>query len=565
MARSSRLGFTITAEAGRTTIRPLDWLRFCPVCVKSERRETGECFWHRIHHAPGVEVCPKHAVFLENSSVRARFTETSDWYAPAEEVVSITTIRPLTSTDSFHQILMRWASNVAWLLDQHILKPNNADLYNVYLSGLVEKGIVKRTGSIRKVREGTLVESLNDYFPPAFLALYEPNKGGTCKKPYQSIKRLLRGNYAHPAHHLILIEFLGHTAKSFFEMLSFSNSHNNHKPFGDGPWPCLNPASAHFRQLMVDSCRSMKSDSNKGTLVGFFACAHCGFIYRRVGPDKSPDDRLRYSTIKVFGLVWEETLTKLWHDTSISTNKIAKRLGIRNRTIVRQAMRLGLSFPRLGPLSSVTNQDIFQVENIARREAERLAQLRTYRNAWLSEQKKNPKITRTELASRLRRVYSWLYLHDHEWLEAHKPPPNYSRVNHRIDWETRDSQLSEEVRREASQLKMMTGRPARVTRALIAKNLKKVNQLSEKALLHLPRTTQAFSEVVDSPVEFLTRRGSVDILRKMGRTKTQLQKIDVVSQAQEHSLPALRLIGSTGGLRRQLPLDDREDALDLRS
>lgn len=121
-------------------------------------------------------------------------------------VVLITTIRPLTSADSFHQILMRWTSNVAWLLDQHILKPNNADLCSAYLSGLVEKGIVKLTGSIRKVREGTLVEALNDYFPPAFLALYEPNKGGRCNKPYQSIKRLLRGNYAHPAHHLILIK-----------------------------------------------------------------------------------------------------------------------------------------------------------------------------------------------------------------------------------------------------------------------------------------------------------------------------------------------------------------------
>lgn len=61
----------------------------------------------------------------------------------------------------------------------------------------------------------------------------------------------------------------------------------------------------------------------------------------------------------------------------------------------------------------------------------------------------------------------------------------------------------------------------------------------------------------------LTVSGSVDILRKMTRTKAQLQKVDVVSQAQEHGLRALSLRRSTRSLRRQLALDCREDTLDL--
>lgn len=46
-------------------------------------------------------------------------------------------------------------------------------------------------------------------------------------------------------------------------------------------------------------------------------------------------------------------------------------------------------------------------------------------------------------------------------------------------------------------------------------------------------------------------------------TQTQLQEVDVVSYAQQHSLPALRLGRTSRSLRRQLPLHRREDALDL--
>src|SRR3982750_1209512 len=59
--------------------------------------------------------------------------------------------------------------------------------------------------------------------------------------------------------------------------------------------------------------------------------------------------------------------------------------------------------------------------------------------------------------------------------------------------------------------------------------------------------------------------GSVDILRKMTCTQTQLQEVDVVSHAQQHGLPALRLGRTSRSLGRQLPLHRREDALDLRA
>ncbi len=45
------------------------YLRFCPQCAKEDREERGETYWHREHQIPRVRVCPKHRLFLENSSI----------------------------------------------------------------------------------------------------------------------------------------------------------------------------------------------------------------------------------------------------------------------------------------------------------------------------------------------------------------------------------------------------------------------------------------------------------------------------------------------------------------
>src|SRR5260370_16965672 len=52
------------------------WLRFCSRCVEEDRRRFGECYWHRIHQVPGVEICPLHKVWVRNSAVRMQNVQT---------------------------------------------------------------------------------------------------------------------------------------------------------------------------------------------------------------------------------------------------------------------------------------------------------------------------------------------------------------------------------------------------------------------------------------------------------------------------------------------------------
>ncbi len=44
-------------------------LRYCPVCAKSDREMYGESYWHRSHQLQGIDCCPEHGCYLENSAV----------------------------------------------------------------------------------------------------------------------------------------------------------------------------------------------------------------------------------------------------------------------------------------------------------------------------------------------------------------------------------------------------------------------------------------------------------------------------------------------------------------
>lgn len=45
------------------------YLRYCPGCVKYDRENYGETYWHRIHQMDGISVCPIHKCMLVNSSI----------------------------------------------------------------------------------------------------------------------------------------------------------------------------------------------------------------------------------------------------------------------------------------------------------------------------------------------------------------------------------------------------------------------------------------------------------------------------------------------------------------
>lgn len=44
-------------------------LKYCPLCAAQDRASYGETYWHRSHQIRGIDVCPIHCCFLNNSDV----------------------------------------------------------------------------------------------------------------------------------------------------------------------------------------------------------------------------------------------------------------------------------------------------------------------------------------------------------------------------------------------------------------------------------------------------------------------------------------------------------------
>lgn len=62
------------------------YLRYCPICVTNDRNKYGETYWHRLHQMHGVNVCPIHFCFLENSNIAISSNGTPTLVS-AEEII----------------------------------------------------------------------------------------------------------------------------------------------------------------------------------------------------------------------------------------------------------------------------------------------------------------------------------------------------------------------------------------------------------------------------------------------------------------------------------------------
>lgn len=491
-------GMAIHKRAGIMASRiPLpDRFRFCPVCSEKDEEQFGEFYWHRLHQIPGVNVCTLHTVFLENSEAPTRHFRKHYEFIPANSAIRICTARSLNMLDSTHRTLLKIARNAAWLLEQRNLTSSLEALHNRYLSLLIHQKFASFSGGIYASK---LLSSFRKHYSPDLLSSLHCSLVEKDGEKDNWLLRLARNkkNAQHPLRHLLLMDFLGCTAEEFF------NLPEKIKFFGDPPWPCLNPAADHYRHLTITDCKvGFRGKDHRP--AGTFGC-YCGFIYTRTGPDASPEDRFQISKMKTFGPEWENALRDRWTDQSLSLNGIARLQRVDPLTIRRHATRLGLPSDRQGinrtqvnPRSNSEPKDA-SVNKDRKRDS--------HREKWLSAMQVNLGIEMKEMRKLLPRVYVWLLENDREWLKAHRPmssnrtKPNSSSV----DWESRDSEISIQVRSTALKIKNAPGRPKRVTVSAIGKEIGLSGLLKQK-IDKLPLTAEALASLVESHEQFATRR-----------------------------------------------------------
>lgn len=214
---SSNNGPALHMRAGLMASRvPLpQWLRFCPQCVEEDRRKFGECYWHRIHQAPGVEICPMHKSPVRNSSAHARNMQTRYEFIPAESAVPEALPQQVDENEHLSEILFALASDIQWLLNQRDLSQELIALQCRYRVRLADLGLATYRGRID--RNGLLSRFRNMYAPELLRLLH-------CElDEHMEDNWLIRlvhkpDNVQHPLHHLLLIHCLGQTAEAFFRL-----------------------------------------------------------------------------------------------------------------------------------------------------------------------------------------------------------------------------------------------------------------------------------------------------------------------------------------------------------
>ncbi|MFF0830675.1 TnsD family Tn7-like transposition protein [Brevibacillus sp. NPDC003359] len=418
------------------------FLRYCTMCVDRDRLQYGIAYWHRAHQLPGVTVCHLHSSLLIDSNVPFLSRRNKHEFVSLEEVAlpNVPTIR--TSTE------VKIAKYSYHILNSECDPGGGGTLRIIYLARLQEMGFVSPTG---RLRFKLIIQAFIDLFGENFLNQIGCNIHPT--EQYSWLHKVMRKEHfiMHPLRHILLHIFLGlptHLSLSKREGVLQMN------PFGEGPWPCLNKAAIHYKELIVTNCKVTRCSST-GKPVGTFSCV-CGFIYSRRGSDKVMKDKYRIGRIKEFGSIWIKRLGELVEEGNYSLRAKALILGVDPTTVKNQMIKLNGS--KIGVNHSKPTKKQIQITN-----------------------KQNPiaDVTIRNLSS-----------------QAQK----------RVNWEQRDNEIAEKVSSVVEQL--YTIKNVRISKSEIGRKIGALSLIHNR-LDKFPKTSKEVTKYVESTEEYRIRRISM--------------------------------------------------------
>ncbi|NRF95825.1 TniQ family protein [Paenibacillus frigoriresistens] len=426
---------TLVGITASTIDRNRDLL-FCSSCYEDDIALHGEPYWHRIHQLPGVLICPTHRTLLH------RITHpVSDRHGLTVLPISRQMFRssPIKKelSDRIMDHLYKFTIDVQLLLQIEEI-PALYQSKKILLPRLHELGYVTIAGRIRQMK---LEEQFVTHYGKELLDLLECYPNGTDYTWLTLSTRSVR-HAIHPIRQLLFIRFL---YGSFQEFLSKSDV--EFAPFGEGPWPCLNRAATHYRELIIAQCQITQC-TDTGRPVGAFGC-QCGFSYSRRGPDECEESKYHRGRIKMFGYIWHKKLQECIQE-GLSFRASAKILGVDAKTVIKYAKGEGID--NISSASSL--------------------------------------LTKTQIPK---------VKHRRERLINDGRCP-------RIDWEKRDLELSWLVEQECKRLLVEShSKPIRVCIRSIGNRIGKLSLL-EKSKHKLPITMSILTNYLESVSKFQIRR-----------------------------------------------------------
>ena len=301
------------------------FLRFCPKCNKEDMERYGELYWHRVHQIRGIYICPHHKIPIYNSSVSLEDNKYK--YIAATERNCVVETEVVYEPKTYEKLLII-AEDMNWILNNPEIKTNIKEQY------LNQLKILEYTTVNGGLRQKNLITDFETFWGSEILQMTH----NTIRKTNNSNWLLKMGwnkaNIEDPLKHILLMRFLRLSPDTLF------NKNIEYLPFGKGPYPCLNPVCVKYENEIIENVEIRNSYKTKSP-IGYFTCPECGFSYLRRGPDKSIEDRYRYSRIVDYGDYWREELMRLLKYNSVP--KVAKLMWTSHTTVYDFIKRLNVT------------------------------------------------------------------------------------------------------------------------------------------------------------------------------------------------------------------------------
>lgn len=440
---------SIQAKAGikRMNINTPTYFRFCEECMSEDMENYGEFYWHRIHQIPGVHICPKHRKVLYDSKVKLKNYNIREFISPSEE--NCVKNEVVNYSKDIEDKLYQLSKDIEFIFNTDIEKKDENWYWKNYQNALIKMGLATINGNLI-VRE--VVCRFKSFYGEEFLNLLQCNINDEGYNNWLlDIFRKPRKRH-HPIKHILIIRFLGYSIKEMVE------TKIRYKPFGSGPWPCMNKVCANYKK---NSIENVKTTYYKGEdkIVGEFECS-CGFKYTRKGPDENCNFIYEITKIKEYGYIWDKRLEELVYNGSYTLKEMEEILGTDKGTIYRHAKKLKLPIYK-----KIEDKDDNEIKYIDKD----IIKI-DYYEKWLSLVLGNPDKSKTELRNIDLATYAWLYKNNKEWLDKNSPVIKKETNSYSVvDWKKRDEEVLRLIKNSIEYEFNPYEKPSRITISYISR------------------------------------------------------------------------------------------------
>ncbi len=408
-------------------------LKACCECLEVDEAEHGVGYWHRAHQFPGVWICAAHQAPLLTSTVKSTGVGRFDWHLPGMEHLTAASLtrNQNASQRATLEALAKFAQLAAELPRvPEGMRFESQPLLSTYHRALTQSGFTTASGGLKLRMIGdayaSAIAPLRSIYElsalPATAAEARTSVGGLVREPRTG---------THPLRHLALIYWLFGSWRTFWDAYSqaadevTSESRNSEAKLGGQPITAtgVDERAVRIVELIRNDGHSVTHAARLvgvDTTTAMVWAARAGIAIPRRPKLLDESARLRLRRDLQRG-----------HDKQV----VATKYGISIQTVTTTLR---------------TQVGLHAAWKAAQFEAARRAARSAWQDAIHRQGHAGIKAVRTLVPAQ----YGWLYRNDRAWLTstcAALPAARRSN-NSQVDWDERDTALSEQVQRVLLQL-----------------------------------------------------------------------------------------------------------------